>query len=378
MGLFKELIDRWHGRHLLEVLDPLHGMKLQEFSVIDDDPGYLKHYFKVRTKKGKDEEFVVVFRPADQEAKYLRYLCTHHRKAGEEKYLTLSEGPWATAISHLVRLGQELPWDTSRKGVGGRQVPPERSFAKPSSVDQLFEQGHKYVEEQKLDDAIWSYSAALQLDPNRADIYFHRGVAHSNKYFNQGRNADEFQRTIDDYTRAIELNPNYGDAFFQRAGMYQQRGNVAKAIADYGEAIAYRHKLFSSHYARAHLWQTTGAYAKAFVDFDAAIKTEDKFDRAMALTGRGQLQHQLGKPDLAIADFTSALTCDPKMPGVYKYRATALRELGRVEEAIADLDKAISLTPNFAETSTHLAEVYNERGHCRKPTWSEGFGPAGF
>ena len=356
MSFFKELIDRWRGRDLLNALDPLHGMKLYEFSVIRDDPGYVKHYFKLRTKKGEDEEFVVVFRPADEEAEYLRYVCTHRRRVGEEKYQTLG-GPWGTAINHLIRLGQELPWDTSRKNLGSRQVPPESSYATPSSIDQLFEQGQKYVEEQKLDDAIWSYSAALQLDPNRADLYFHRGVAHSNKYFNQGTNADEFQKTIDDYTRAIELKPNFGDAFFQRAGMYQQRGNVAKAIADYGEAIAHRHNLFSSHYCRAFLWQSTGAHDKAFGDFDAAIKTEDKIDRAMALAARGQLQHQLGKRDLAIADFTDALTCHP-MPGFYIHRATALRELGRVQEAIADLDQAIEMAPRFAE-------AYNQRGHCR-------------
>ena len=38
-------------------LTPLLAMKLRQFVIADDDPNYVKHYFKFRNKEGEDEEF---------------------------------------------------------------------------------------------------------------------------------------------------------------------------------------------------------------------------------------------------------------------------------------------------------------------------------
>jgi hypothetical protein len=104
MGFFSDLFNR--GNHRVEtLLNPLLGMKLQQFVIADDDPVYMKHYFQFKNKEGKNEEFVVILRRFDPE---LLYVHTHHRRAGESFFITLSERVWSISISHLIELGKSL------------------------------------------------------------------------------------------------------------------------------------------------------------------------------------------------------------------------------------------------------------------------------
>lgn len=349
MNSFEELIDRWRHHHL-DVSNPLHGMKLQEFNVNDDEPGYLQHYFRFEDKEGHEEEFVVRFVSGFGTP---IYSCTLRRRLDEKEYLALSEGTWSLAIRHLMRVGESLAaTDRDAKGrIAGRS-------SKDASVERLVEQGHSYLEQQRLEDAIRSYSAALELEPDRAALYFHRGLAWSHKYHNQGENVDDLQRSIDDYTRLIKINPKSGPAFFQRAGLWSQQGSAARAIADYEAAIQNGYLVSHSYYCSGVAWQSIGDYGKAILDFDAAINTGGESDQFIALMSRGEARHKIGRFELAIADFTSAAAHNPQTPGVYVGRATALRELGREHEAIADLDLALALAPTFAK-------AYKERGICR-------------
>jgi tetratricopeptide (TPR) repeat protein len=154
----------------------------------------------------------------------------------------------------------------------------EAEEANRNPVERLVEQGHKDLRKQKLENAIGSYSAALRIKPDSAELYFHRADAWSNTFYNGGRNADDLQKAIDDYTRGIEIDPEYGEAYFLRAGLLSEQGQVAKAIADYGKAIEKGHQVSHSFYCRAHLWQSTGeaGNAKAIADFDEAIRIGDR------------------------------------------------------------------------------------------------------
>jgi tetratricopeptide (TPR) repeat protein len=67
-----------------------------------------------------------------------------------------------------------------------------------SPVERLVEQGHKHLQEQNLETAIGSYSAALRIKPDSAELYFHRGIAWSNTFYNRGRNGDDLQKAIDE------------------------------------------------------------------------------------------------------------------------------------------------------------------------------------
>ena len=249
-----------------------------------------------------------------------------------------------------------------------RQRQQETEEANRSPVERLVEQGHKHLQEGRLENAISSYSAALRIKPDSAELYFRRGTAWKSTYYNTGKKADDLQKAIDDYSRAIEIDPEHGQAYFQRSELWPQ-DQFAEAIADYTKAIEYAHEVASSHYCRALLWQSTGEgwEAKAIADFDAAIRTGGSTDQYMALTGRGDLHRNLGNLELAVADFTAAAACYPKSApsGLYVSRAAVLRQLGRTREAIADLDQAIAVASLPLNGAKFIAGIYEERGQCR-------------
>jgi hypothetical protein len=104
MGFFSDLFNRGN-RRVETLLNPLLRMKLQQFVIAGDDPAYMKHYFQFKNEEGKNEEFVVIFRRFDPE---LIYVHTHHRRADESFFVTLSERVWSISISHLIELGKRL------------------------------------------------------------------------------------------------------------------------------------------------------------------------------------------------------------------------------------------------------------------------------
>jgi tetratricopeptide (TPR) repeat protein len=251
----------------------------------------------------------------------------------------------------------------------GRQMKRRRETeeADRGPVERLIEQGHKHLQERRLENAIGSYSAALRIKTDSAELYFHRGVAWSNRYYNSGQKVDDLQKAIDDFSQAIEIDLEYAEAYFQRAGLWSTQDQVDKAIADYSKAIEKGHHVSSSHYCRALLWQSTGeaGMAKAIADFDAAIRTGDTDNQFMALMARGEAHRNLENFELAVADFTAAEAYYPRSPpGLYEQRAATLRQLGRTVEAIADFDQAIAAASPLAD-ARFVADIYHQRGQCR-------------
>ncbi|MBJ7402180.1 MAG: tetratricopeptide repeat protein [Bradyrhizobium sp.] len=234
-------------------------------------------------------------------------------------------------------------------------------------IDRLLEQGHKAIREQKLDSAISAFSAALRISPNDRDIYFHRGIAWSNSYYNRGKKLGDLDRAVEDYTRAIEIDPEFAEGYFQRAGLLSAKDENAASIADYGMAIERGHKASSSYYCRGLLWQRTGEAGKAnaLADFAGAIQTGDREDQFMALMARADAHHEFGDLELALDDLNAAEAYHPKgPPGLYGTRAAILMKLERYTEAVADFGKGIAAASPLA-SSEFIANMYEQRGRCR-------------
>ena len=72
--------------------------------------------------------------------------------------------------------------------------------------------GDDYYGRGEFDQAIASYSKAIELDPKYENAYNNRGLA----YDDQGK----FDQAIADYSMAIELDPKYIDAYYNRGIAY--------------------------------------------------------------------------------------------------------------------------------------------------------------
>ncbi len=97
-------------------------------------------------------------------------------------------------------------------------------FANPTH-----ESAHQLLQDGKVIEAIEAYSKALQINPDHADIYSDRGVAHLH-------NMDK-QKCFADLNKAIELQPDYAYRYAAMAFAKNNFGDLEGAIIDYEKAV---------------------------------------------------------------------------------------------------------------------------------------------
>ena len=190
------------------------------------------------------------------------------------------------------------------------------------SAEEHFEKGKTYFDAGQLEEAITEYSQAIELDPEYALAYHHRGIAYAKK--------EQWDLAIADGTKAIELDPNI-ELDPEYALAYNSRG------------IAYAKK---------------GQWDSAITDYTKVIELDPNF--APAYGNRGVAYAKKGQWDLAIADYSKAMELNPNYPPNYHHRGTAYDKKGQWDLAIADYTKLISDFPD----APLVAEARNALPRC--------------
>ncbi len=148
-----------------------------------------------------------------------------------------------------------------------------------------------------------------------AQGYFDRALAHS---------QDDLSAAIADFDAAIRIDPQFFDAYYHRSLARKAQGNDGGAKADYKEYV--HGKRAGSQPQDAAAYNNRGAarhkkgdLAAAIADYDEAIRLNQKFTNAYI--NRGDAYDADGIVRRAAADYAKALELEPKHP-----KATALRE----------------------------------------------------
>src|ERR1700689_2888938 len=81
-------------------------------------------------------------------------------------------------------------------------------------------------------------------------------------------------------------------------------------------------------------------------------------NQAVNYNNRGNAYRLKGDNDHAIADYTQAISIDPKHVKAYKNRGLAYRDKGDYDRAIGDYNQAISLDPAGASGYNGRGSVY--------------------
>jgi tetratricopeptide (TPR) repeat protein len=149
--------------------------------------------------------------------------------------------------------------------------------------------------------ALEDYDKAIQLAPQKADLYYNRGVY----YGAQGDVAS----ALKDYDAALRIDPALVPALQKRAAIYRSQNNFNDAYADYSQGIRLQPKM-------ATLWSERGLIDFFRRDYPGAVKDEDEAirldsDLAQAHFFRGMAYGRLGNSSDARSDIETAVRLDP-------------------------------------------------------------------
>ena len=70
--------------------------------------------------------------------------------------------------------------------------------------------GQSYSDLKRYDEAITALTEAIELYPDNASAYEHRGHTYRAKYHSGDRNTEDLKRAIEDFDRARDLYLNEG------------------------------------------------------------------------------------------------------------------------------------------------------------------------
>ncbi|MBR1396921.1 MAG: tetratricopeptide repeat protein [Selenomonadaceae bacterium] len=196
--------------------------------------------------------------------------------------------------------------------------------------------------------------AAIQVAYEQADNEFlsNQKVAEGNDfYFNH--NIDN---AISSYTQAIELNPNNYIAYCNRGAAYNELNNYEQSIADFEKAIQLKADYPLTYYNLGLTHYNAQLYEQAITDYGKAIELDQKF--SAAYVNRGFVKYGLRQFDEAIADFNKALEINPNFAEAYNNRGLVYVELKELDKAIADYRKAIDFNSTYSVAYYNCGNVY--------------------
>ncbi len=209
---------------------------------------------------------------------------------------------------------------------------------------------------EKYNEAIYDYEKAIELEPENAVFYNNCGCAYANMNIHD--------KALEEYETAMELNPNEAILYCNRGNVYSNLGSNDKAFNDYKKALKLDSKCSSAYMGRGDLYELLGNNSKAIDEYSKAIMIDPKDD--VLYNNRGYLYLKLEDYDKAIEDLNKAIELNPNFAYPYKHYGIVLKKKGDYKAANDYLTTAISLNPNYKEAYLERAEVYRMMGEEEK------------
>ena len=169
-------------------------------------------------------------------------------------------------------------------------------------------------------------------------------------YYNLGLKSSITSRRIDYFNKALHLNPNLAEAYQKRAILYYFQRRYELAIHDYTHVLALWPDNLEAYRIRGMAFLRKGEFDLAISDFDYALKLDPKL--VSAYSYRAEAYRLKGMPENAIRDADTAINLKGKdlraVANAYLTRAKIYQQLGRDDLAQADFKKSFELDPRYA------------------------------
>ena len=226
---------------------------------------------------------------------------------------------------------------------------------RPQSVDVLVRLAAVEQATGQWESAVLHLAQAAKLNPRRSDVFQQLALAATGL----GALAD----AADAWGRYLELQPDDEIARRERAYAWAGVGQVERATSDLEQYTA-RHTDDPVGYYELGQAERTVDIGLAMAHLDKALALQP--DYAAALTARGALYYQQGKPELAVGDLERAASLRPDDAANLDRLGQVYQSLERPSDAVRSLRRAVELAPGDPKTIFHFGRALADAGQAEE------------
>ena len=226
-------------------------------------------------------------------------------------------------------------------GLLGSAAAPPAFAAAASNLDLSICGGDQKAETDRL---IAACTAYIEAPPKHSEDLYDALNTRAGAWEAKG----DIDKAIMDLDEAIRILPKNLIAYINRGTYRAAKGDLDGAIADYDSSIKVNPYVSVTMVLRGNLWRRKGDYVRALADYDRAIHLEDRLGIAWnaACLTRAIANREL---DRALDQCNKVVGLSKSEAVVYVSRAFVRLRRGEFPAAIADADKAMSLDAKQAE-----------------------------
>ncbi len=216
------------------------------------------------------------------------------------------------------------------------------AFKKAISVDPKSKEAHLKLSELYLyikayTPCLSEANEALMIDKNIAKAYFIKGFAY--------KETADTPKAISSFQTAVEIQSEYYDAYIQLGNIEAARKHKI-ALQYYNNALRLQPNSTEALYNRGLLFQNMGELDKALEDYNSILKTDNNYADAHYNIGYIDLANNKEYKS-AITHFTNAIRINNQYAEAFYNRGVAFELLGDKKSAEKDYRQALNIIPTF-------------------------------
>ena len=224
------------------------------------------------------------------------------------------------------------------------------SSALAQDYETLAKRAMDYVMQDSLVQAEVFFKKALKLDPKSSK----NALIFSNLGSVQKR-MGKLDEAIESYSMALNITPYATSILLNRAAAYLDKGNADKAYIDYCQVIDLIPGNIEARLFRAYIYMDRRQYKEARIDYNAILNNDPEHRAArLGIIMLDQKENHLLKARNGVDNMIVETPSDFVL---YQIRANIELDMNMPESALLDLEEVVRLNGADAETYVMMGDV---------------------
>ena len=206
------------------------------------------------------------------------------------------------------------------------------------NVTQFYEEGLKFKNETKCNEAIVSYKKALKLKPDHKESLYETGWC----YNELGKSEEALTYLL----QAKKVWGNEPKVFLETGYAYYQLKKDTDAILNYNKCLELNNEYSLAYKYLGDVYYSRQDYSKALENYKLYIVHADKISSATFYYKKGYAENELEKYNDAIASFEKSVELKDNDPKNFDEMGFAYYKLKDADNSIKQYNRSLSIKPD--------------------------------